>query len=327
MRKRRTRVRITLVAVVLVLALVMVFSGLRILESTAFYPNTTEPTYPTKTIVWDGVSYFPRQDITTVLVEGIDEEGPVKDSGSYRNFGEVDMVSLVILDHTAQQYHIVSINRDTMVDMPVLGLGGKPAGSFYGQLALAHTYGSGMADSAENVLTAVSDLLYGLHIDYYVALNMDAIGMLNDAVGGVTVEVTEDFSQVDPTITKGTVTLNREQAVSYIRSRKDVGTQLNVSRMERQKGYIESLAKTLLEKVEDSSKFALNLYEELADYAVTDCSATALAGILDTCAQYEPGRTVTLPGKNVRGEQYYEFYLDEEQLHPLVLELFYEPKG
>ena len=40
-------------------------------------------------------------------------------------------------------------------------------------------------------------------IDYYFSMNMDAISILNDAVGGVTVEVTDDFSQVDATIGKG----------------------------------------------------------------------------------------------------------------------------
>jgi LCP family protein required for cell wall assembly len=213
-----------------------------------------------------------------------------------------------------------------MLDMPMLGLGGKRAGNFYGQLALSHTYGSGLEDSAENTLTAVSDLLYGLQMDYYVTLNMDAIGMLNDAVGGVTVEVTEDFSQVDPTITKGTVTLNRSQAIHYVRSRKDVGAQLNVTRMERQEGYIRGLMEALLEKVNSSSRFALDLYEDMAEYTVTNCSPKVLTSILNTCAQYELGGMSTLPGENVRGERYYEFYPDKEKIFTMVLDLCYEPK-
>ncbi len=326
MSKRRIRKRLAFVAIILVLALVMVFSGLQILESTVFYEDATEPVYHTKTITSEGVSYFPRQDITTVLVMGIDEEGPVVSSGSHRNYGEVDMIALIILDHTTEEYRVVSINRDTMLDMPMLGLGGKRAGNFYGQLALSHTYGSGLEDSAENTLTAVSDLLYGLQMDYYVTLNMDAIGMLNDAVGGVTVEVTEDFSQVDPTITKGTVTLNRSQAIHYVRSRKDVGAQLNVTRMERQEGYIRGLMEALLEKVNSSSRFALDLYEDMAEYTVTNCSPKVLTSILNTCAQYELGGMSTLPGENVRGERYYEFYPDKEKIFTMVLDLCYEPK-
>lgn len=326
MSKRRTHMRITFVAVVLILALVVLFSGLRILESTAFYPDATEPIRPSKTINRDGVGYFPRQDITVVLVMGIDEEGPVEDSGSYRNSAEVDMISLVVLDHTDESYNILCLNRDTMVNMPVLGLGGKEAGTLYGQLALSHTYGSGLTDSAENTKTTVSDFLYGLNIDYYVALNMDAIGMLNDMVGGVTVNVTEDFSQVDPTITMGTMTLNREQAMTYVRSRKDVGTQLNLSRMERHKDYMQGLTTALVAKVEESGSFVVRMYDDLADYMVTDCSVNVVSALLERCVQYDLEEIVTVPGENVRGEEYYEFYADADKLQQLALELFYAPK-
>lgn len=326
MSKRKTRKRIVFVAIILILALVILVSGLQILESTSLSRNVEEPTRPSKTIHRDGQGYFPRQDITAVLVMGIDEEGVVKDSGSYRNTGEADMVSLVVLDHTNRSYNILCLNRDTMVDMPVLGLGGKEAGTFKGQLALSHTYGSGLVDSAENTRTTVSNLLYGLHIDYYVAMNMDAIGELNDMVGGVTVNVTEDFSAVDPTITKGTLTLDREQAMTYVRSRKDVGTQLNLSRMERHKDYLCGLTTALLEKVNQSDNFAIRMYDNLTDYMVTDCSAKVVSSLLDRCAEYELQQILTVAGENVQGEEYYEFYPDEDKLQLLVLELFYEPK-
>ena len=73
-------------------------------------------------------------------------------------------------------------------------------------------------------------------------MNMDAIPILNDAVGGVTVEVTEDFSAVDPSIGMGQVTLRGDQALNYVRTRKDVGDQLNLSRIQRQKQYLEAFA-------------------------------------------------------------------------------------
>ena len=59
--------------------------------------------------------------------------------------------------------------------------------------------------------------------NYYISMNMDAIAILNDAVGGVTVNVTDDFSAVDPSITKGEVTLKGDQALTFIQTRKDVG--------------------------------------------------------------------------------------------------------
>ena len=327
MSKRKTRSRFVVVALILILVLVMIYSGLRILESTVFYREQAQEPVHTKTITRNGMDYFPRQDITVLLVMGIDEEGPVKDSGSYRNNGEADMVAAVILDQADKTYTVLSLNRDMMVDMPLIGIGGKQAGSFYGQLALSHTYGSGLADSAENTRKTVSDLLYGVTLDHYVALNMDAIGILNDAVGGVTVTVVDDFSKVDSSLTPGDVTLNREQALNFVRTRKDVGNQLNLSRMERHKEYLLGLTAALGEKLRGSDSFAVEIYEQMSPYMVTDCSVNALSGLLQRCADYSLKQIVSLEGENKLGAEYYEFYADEEKLDALILQLFYAPKN
>ena len=55
--------------------------------------------------------------------------------------------------------------------------------------------------------------LPGLIIDYYVSMNMDAIGILNDAVGGVRVLVEDDFSEVDASIPMGITRLEGRQAL------------------------------------------------------------------------------------------------------------------
>ena len=322
---KRTK-RMLFAGAVLILVLVMIYSGLRILESTVFYvPQAQEPVQR-KTVVHNDIAYFPRQDITTILVMGIDEEGPVTDSGSYRNTGEVDMAALVILNRTDRSYSILCLNRDTMVDMPVLGLGGRKAGTLYGQLALSHTYGSGLLDSAENVRETVSDLLNGIDIDYYVAMNIDAIGILNDALGGVTVTVTDDFSAVDSSIPMGTVTLNAQQAMTFVRTRKDVGTQLNLSRMRRHESYIRGLFAALMPRAQASDTFVAETYDKMAQYMVTDCSVNAVSGILKRCADFTLKELISPQGENVQGKEYYEFYLDEEALLELTLRLFYAPK-
>lgn len=312
--------------VVLILVLAIVISGLHILESTVLF-NGGEQSGSThsKTIVRDGVAYFPRQDIKTMLVLGIDENGPVKDSGSYNNKGEADMVSVVIFDEKNQRVDVLALNRDTMVNMPVLGIGGKQAGTLFGQLALSHTYGSGLEDSCENTRKTVSDLLYGITIDYYLAMNMDAISIMNDQVGGVTVEVTEDFSQVDPTIGTGEVRLTGEQALSYVRIRKDVGDQLNLSRMDRHKAYMEGFLKALKQANQDE-EFVFTAYDAVSPYIVTDCSAKVLSGMLSRYSDYTLGAVVTPEGENTLTETYYEFHADEEKLDQLILQLFYAPK-
>lgn len=318
--------KIVYYSLILILVLVVIFSGLQILESTLFNPPAQNVAPPTKTITRDGVDYFPRQDITVVLVMGIDEFGQVQSSGGSYNPGAADMVTLLIFDEKNEQTRILNLNRDTMLDVSVLGINGRKAGTTFAQLAIAHTYGSGLEDSCENTRDTVSDFLYGITIDHYVAANMDAINLMNDAVGGVTVYVEDDFSAVDPTITKGEVTLRGQQAINFVRTRKDVGDQLNISRMERHEAYVSGLLKAFRGKMNESEGFALSLYDQISPYIVTDCSVTVLTSMMERYADYEIVETVSPAGQNVMGEAYFEFYVDEQKLDELILRLFYEVK-
>ena len=324
--KKRTRTKEIVSAVlILVLLITMLYSGLQILESTVFRSGAEEG-FVSRTITRDGVSYYPRQDITVVMVLGIDQNGPVQASEGYINPGAADMAALLIFDDADKSCTILQLNRDTMLEMPVLGVGGKNAGTYYGQLALSHTYGSGMADSCENTRRTISNFLYGIRIDYYLAMNMDAISILNDAVGGVTVNVTDDFSHVDPTITKGQMTLRGEQAIRLSRPRPDVADQLNTSRIDRQKEYIGSFLKKFRSRYHSDLEFAATTYDQVLPYIVTDCSLNTITSLMDRYGDYEIREVVSPAGENVMGEEYYEFYADEDALDELILRLFYAPK-
>lgn len=323
----RNRMKLAIISIILVLVLVFIYSGLQILESTVFSKKEAGDAPTTsKTIIRDGVEYFPRQDLVVFLLMGIDKEGPVQSSQSYNNDGEADVVSLLIFDKKDEVLRVLSLNRDTMMDMPVLGIGGKPAGTAYGQLALTHTYGTGLEDSCENTVKAVSNLLLGAPIDHYMALNMDAIPIANDAVGGVTVNVTDDFSAVDPSIPMGQVTLRGKQATTFVRTRKGLGDQLNLSRMERQKVYMEGFLDALKSKRAESDSFLLTMYDDMSDYTVTDCSFTTLNSVLGRYADYPLAEIVVPEGENVAGKEFMEFHLDEESFEDLVLRLFFAEK-
>lgn len=314
--------------VVIVLLFVIFFSGTKIIEIIfSDKQQVVETVVDTKTISRNGVDYFPRQDITVFLVIGIDENGPVKSSGSYNNSGEADMVSLVVFDETKKEYGVVQLNRDTIMDIPMLGIGGKPAGTMKGQLALAHTYGTGLEDSCENTVKAVSEFFYGLNIDYYLSMNMDAISILTDSVGGVKVTVEDDFSEFDSSIPEGETVLNGEQAVAFIQTRKGLGDQLNVSRMKRHESYMNGFMEAFEKSVADQGKtFVAKTYDKLEEYTVTDCSVTSLDSLLERSEDYEYKGVITPEGENVKGAEYMEFRVDEDKLDKFILDNFYSEK-
>ena len=327
MRKHKSINGFVIACVVLALVLVMLYGGLQILESTVLLPGSgAAELRATKTITRDGIDYFPRQDITVVMVLGIDQYGPVESSNYYRNNGSADSIMLLVFDETNEECTVLYLNRDTMVNMDVLGVKGTYAGTTYGQLALAHTYGQGLEDSCDNVKNTIMNFLHGLTIDYYVAMNMDAIPILNDAVGGVTVTVVDDFSKVNPSITKGELTLRGDQVIDFVRTRKDVGDQRNVTRMERQKEYVDNFLQALYEKRNEDLNFVVATYEDIAPYIVTDCSVDTLNNLLSRYMDFEIKNVVSPEGTSIVVDGHYEFHADEEKLDALIVDLFYAPK-
>lgn len=314
----------TLVLIAILVAVVL-FSGFKILTSLNKTVDSTS-TSSKKTVEYNGEQCFPRQDITVLMLMGIDEHGEVKASDSYNNTGENDMVALAVFDELDKSYSVLVLNRDTMMDVHVLGLGGRDAGTIYAQLALAHTYGTGLEDSCENAVRTVSDFLYGLTVDYYVSMNMDAIAILNDAVGGVTVTVEDDFSKVDSSIPMGEVTLTGEQALSFVQTRKDVSDQMNISRMNRHEEYMKNFVTAFNEKVKEDDTFVLKTYEDVSPYVVSDCSINSFSAMLNRYADYTLREIVTPSGENVLTEDYMEFHVDEKALEELIMNMFYTKK-
>ena len=233
---------------------------------------------------------------------------------------------LVLIDRTNRQCQLIHINRDTMSSVPILGVMGDVAGTQVEQLALSHTYGTGKEDSCRNTVRAVSTFLHETPIDHYVALTMDAVAVLNDAVGGVEVEVLDDFSGVDKSLVKGQkVTLRGQQALTYVRSRRGMEEQTNTNRMARQRQYLDALRLKLTDKIRGDGGFSLETALNLSAYMTSDCSVNRLADIADRVAEYGFSDILTIAGESVQGEEFMEFYADDEALQSMILDLFYRP--
>ena len=219
------------------------------------------------------------------------------------------------------------INRDTICNIWLLDIHGEPMFNKTAQIALAHAYGSGGKDSCRNQVQAVSDLLFNRRIDHYIALTMDAVAQMNDLVGGVTVKVTDDFSAVDPTLVQGKeITLRGQQALTYVRQRYDVGDRTNLSRMARQRQYMLALREQLMERVESDSNFVMRALKTLSDSMQSDCSVYKLSDIAEALTEYEMEDFQTIAGEAVQGEEFIEYYADEDALMQQVIDLFFVPE-
>ena len=274
-----------------------------------------------KELTYKGKNYRRRPELETYLFMGIDTMGAAVGVNSYAGGGQADVQIVAVLDNEARTWQALQLNRDSIVRVPVLGVGGDIVAYEDEQLALAHYYGNGREQSCENTVLAVSMLLGDQPIDGYMAVNMDAVGILTDLVGGVTLTVTSDFSAIDPSLVQGqTITLTGEQALTYVRSRANIDDETNLARMNRQRQYMTALEEKLMQK---DANFVVEAYDALADYMVTDIASGTAAEIGERMQDYTQLEVLTIDGENVVEGEHWAYYLDEDSLQETILQLFY----
>lgn len=316
------------VAVLLVIVIVIgaVFGLLSFWEKNKDGKNVNSYTEDDGRVLLGDQWYVPNDDLETILVMGLDKYDNQRSDESYNNNQQADFLMLLIVDHGKKTYSALHINRDTMADIQVLGVTGEKAGTVEGQLALAYTYGSGKKDSCHNTVYTVSNFLYGIDIDHYVSVTLDAVPIVNDLVGGVTLTMTEDMTSVEPSMEKGaTVTLNGSMALGYVRARGELQDSSNISRMERQRDYLKALNERFLSYTEKDEAFFIDVMKSVSSYMISDLTANQLSTLYDEISSYDGGKISTIEGEAVVGKEFMEFYANEALLKSLVIDLFYTP--
>lgn len=317
------------VLIVLAIALVLVAVGVasQVVDRKTIAREEEETTqWPQDMVEINGIKCTPKKNIKSYLIMGLDSRGEAEATEEYDGTGQVDTLELVVVDYTANTYTRLPINRDTMTEVQSLDTDGTYLATTKMQLSLAHACGDGMEISCENTVDAVSNLLYGQTIDGYASLNMDAIEVLNHLAGGVTVTIEDDFSKADSTLVQGeTVTLTDEQAMTYVRGRMDVGDGTNEGRMRRQTQFLSALKPILMEKCQADSSFALEIYDSLIPYMVTDQSRNDFIKLTASLIESEEQERLHIEGTNAVGDTgFNEFTVDEDSLADVVIQLFYD---
>lgn len=329
MRKRTIR----LIGICILLAAVLAgsFVLFQKLEKKTEKPIAEAETSPhaakaVKELEYSGETGKLRRHVTTCLIMGLDVFEPEnKDEEIFYNYEQADFLALLVFDDDAKTCSILHINRDTMCNVPWLSVDGKIGGYNLEQLALSHTYGSGGSDSCENSCRAVSELLFGLPIDNYLSMTMDAIAALNDLVGGVTVTVEQDLTAVDPELYVGnTLALQGEQALCFVRSRMSVADGTNLSRMSRQRQFMNSFAASARKAVQSGRDLALEAYEATEDMICTDMTVNNLSDAVEKLTSYDIPEIYVPKGEADYSGTYVEYYIDRDDLWRIVNELYCE---
>ena len=280
-------------------------------------------------ITYKGKTYTPKGNLETYLFAGIDATGTVAERDA-DNPGQCDVLMLLVRDRSTEQCQLLTIDRNTITPVEFYGVRGNSQGVTDIQISLAHSMGADHSSAegcAENTVEAVSTLLGGAQIDEYAMVNMSAIQVINDLVGGVTVTIEDDFTGVDDTLKKGeTVTLMGEHAENFVRGRKSMkDDDTNQNRMNRQAQYEQGLKEAFTQKCSEDNTFPLDVYHELEDYMTTTISARTFSRIALLMIDDQPETNVTITGTyGIDENNWQSFTPDPDSLQEAILQLFYK---
>ncbi len=271
--------------------------------------------------------YAYNEEILTFLIMGIDKRDDVKEAEKGTDGGQADALFLLVLNPKDESIKVIGINRNTMTDVDIYDDNGAYDSTVKAQIAIQHGFGDGMEESCEYQKKAVENLFYQLPIHGYAAINMSAISTINDAVGGVDVTVPEDLAGFNEDFVEGrSLHLMGENAFWYVKYRDtDIFGSADM-RLDRQKQYLTSFIEAAKQAVHKDVSVVIDLYQAVKPQMVTDVSLDKVAYLAPILAEYayDGDDFHNLQGETVMGEQYEEFYPDEEAMFEMILDVFYE---
>lgn len=280
-----------------------------------------------RTIEFEGETYSYRKNLTTILLMGVDRASEAAGIGlGARNGGQADFIMLLVADGDRRLVTPIQIDRDTISKIPVLDVLGNQRGTRVTQICLSHGFGDGKEQSCEFTRQAVSWLMMDVGIDYYVAFDISSIAGINDAAGGITVTLEDDYSDFDPVMKKGTtLTLHGKQAELYTRWRMQVGDGTNESRMRRQRTYLTKLADTLRGKLSDDVSFFNTFYDRIESHLTTDMKRGRMINEANRLTKFQQADIQSPTGtRSIGTDGFMEFHADKDSLERLVVDTFYE---
>lgn len=261
-----------------------------------------------------------RDGIQTLLVICLDAFDAPSDSGAYRNGNRADLIMLTVVDEALGKTTALQLNPDTMV--PFTPPGASEALEI--PLGLVYSFGSGGSDSCLSGSKAVSGLLGGIPIDHYMTFTMDSIPIVNDMIGGVTVDITDAFPEEYPALQKGeNVTLSGESAAAFFRFRADDDVD-NEAHMERQRGYMAGLYFPFLKNA-GQENFLTKLTLQLGERFTTDLTLSQMMQMLQSLETYPLDENIlTLRGTAETSDGQFRFHADTDSLNQTAERLFFE---
>ena len=322
MRTRKKQLLFLLCVAVFVIGIIIFFVMRNEKES---YSSDYQTSNRKDTVVYGGKEYRYNEHLSNYLFMGIDTREPITEHETRDEAGRADTIFLLSYHRVKKTVTCISIPRDTITNVRMIAPDGTDLGTAKEHINMQYAFGDGKDESCRLMMESVSGILYDVPIQGYCSLNMDAIAIIADVLGGIEVTVPDDtLKDVNPQFVQGAqVIITKDNAEQFVRYRDTAKSQSAIDRMNRQKVFMEAVAEKARERSSKDTSFIIDMYEKLKPYMVTNMGNDILAKLLEADFNSNTG-IVDVPGQGVEGTQFDEYHIDETGLYELVLQLFYE---
>ncbi len=219
---------------------VLVVSAVAIAATVGWFVMRVSSSYDKNTEVLPQSQVFPDEqsrpaertdEAQTILLIGSDTRGEIdKDNLDGPQDGRSDALMLVHIPADRSEVYFISVMRDSWVDIEGHGEAKINAAMAYGGVPLA---------------VQTMESLIGTRINEVAVIDFQGFEDLTNALGGVTVTNTVAFESGGSTFPIGDITLNGEEALRFVRARKNFADG-DYQRVRNQQAYMKAVAKRLI---------------------------------------------------------------------------------
>ena len=252
-----------------------------------------------------------------ILVMGIDNVPGVAENSPDVFEGRSDTLLLLQANPNTQTVSLLSVPRDTQVQIPGVGLAKINEANIYGGPTLV-----------ESVL---ENTLINIEVDRYVRVSKGAFQELVEQIGGVEVFVPQTMSYIDNTqqlkidLQAGWQTLNGEQAEQFVRFREEVYG--DIGRIQRQQVLLQALRNritnvTVLPRLPQ-------IIRVMQKYVDTNLSFQEMLALVSFGLDLDRDnlRMVMLPGRPSSSNEYLtSYWIVDSQGRDRILEQYFNVK-
>ncbi|WP_028041816.1 LCP family protein [Candidatus Stoquefichus massiliensis] len=260
-------------------------------------------------------------DLKMILFLGIDSQ-------NMDELGQSDMIQLIILNQKQMTMKIISLSRDMMTDIRIFSASGEDLGWKQQHLGLAYSYGKSSNNGCMLAIDAVSRMFGGIPIINYVAINMSSMETIQNVVGSLSIQLSEDYTDLNQQWKSGkTIQLKAKDAEKFLRTRDTDKDYSNTARMKKHKVYIEAYMTQLKKLLKADFQQVIQKLYYLYEDTTTNISLEEISAYAEILMNYQidfEQSFYTLEGKEQVGKYHDEVFIDQVQLEDLKLKLFYE---